>query len=156
MSRAVKSLSAEELAPLVREVYKPDGAKMQQGTFGTLHEFLEVHVEFIMRLRGMTARPTASLLVDDDTLVFEDLAPGTVACFAALVVAIIKKARNTKRSTVTGEQLDGGGCSGLSPCSVSLPTRRRRLPLCRRRLPPRHRPIRSSVEFCRCSQSWSL
>ena len=50
MSRASNSSTPAEVKPLIKEVYGPDGARLQEGTFGSLGQFLDTHVEFIIRL----------------------------------------------------------------------------------------------------------
>ena len=106
LARAVNSATAQSVAPVVSDIYGPTGAKLAEGTFGTLEEYLENHIEFLVKLLALTPRPTATLLKEAITMALPDVTPGVVSCYACLAPAIINKGRRTKRNTTTGERLD--------------------------------------------------
>eukprot|EP00969_Alexandrium_andersonii_P208119 9192788-Alexandrium_andersonii.AAC.1 len=62
--RATNSAAPADVARLLQEIYPSGPLQLEHGLSGTLQEFLGEHIEFIVRLLGITERPTQNLLKD--------------------------------------------------------------------------------------------
>lgn len=106
MARASNTASVASVSKLLQYVYPQQGVGLAKGCYGTVSEFLAAHVEFMVRVLSISQRPTKVLLLDAIRSAFDSVEEATASCFVALVLAVLTKARNTKRSTRTGDRLD--------------------------------------------------
>lgn len=102
--RVINEASPEDVAKVLRDVY-PSPMDLEKACRGSLYEFLEAHVEVIIRLLGVTKRPLNTVLQQGIKLAYEDVPVGCGTAWAALVVAVVSHGRQTKKSTRSGAKL---------------------------------------------------
>ena len=106
MGRARNEANVDDVDRLLREVYPAGGSlQLERAADSSVEEWLDVHVEFVVRLLALTPRPTSSLLKSALTQGFEHVPIGRASAFAGICLSAVTQARQAQKSMTNGEKL---------------------------------------------------